>query len=62
MSKPDDHDEIRRQLSRRLSLLFGDERAAATSDELDRLAAAVRRVRRQPLDQFAGLESEDHDQ
>jgi hypothetical protein len=62
MSKPEDHDKIRRQLGRRLSLLFGKERAAATSDELDRLAVAVRRVQRLSLDEFAGLESEDHDQ
>jgi hypothetical protein len=62
MSKLEDHNEIRRQLARRLSLLFGEERAAAASDDLDRMAAAVRRVRRLELDEFAGLEPEDHDQ
>jgi hypothetical protein len=60
LSAKDDDDSTRWQIVLRITLIFGEERAAADRDEIEIAAAAIQRVRRlHPVD-FSGLDPREH--
>ncbi len=52
----DNGDNIYWQLELRITLLFGEDRAAADREEINLVAAAIQRIRRLPVNDFASLD------
>ncbi len=56
LSVRDDGENTRWQIVLRITLIFGEERAAADRDEIEIAAAAIQRLRRVHPADFAGLD------